>query len=154
FQETASVPDRHVLEGYLPVSSLLSAAGLSSDGLMGIRPIYRPITAIGSVTSQADTVLEADRTRATPPPGVDGTGVTSGVVSDSFNHASLNPLPDGPTGTGDLPVVNVLHDFTSGSDEGRGMLELIHDVAPGASLAFATGEGGDATFAQNIRDLA
>jgi hypothetical protein len=158
FQETATLPDRHVLEGYLPVPSLLTAAGLSTDGLMGIRPIYRPVTAIGSVTSQADTVLEADRTRTTAPPGVDGTGVTIGVLSDSFNHAGLNPLPDGvpPSGSGDLPVVNVLHDDTSASDEdeGRGMLELIHDVAPGASLAFATGEGGDSTFAQNIRDLA
>jgi subtilisin family serine protease len=158
FQETAAVLDRHLLEGYLPVPSLVTAAGLSSDGLMGIRPIYRPLTAVGSVTTQADAVLEADRTRATAPPGVDGTGLTIGVLSDSFNHAGLNPLPDGPppSGTGDLPVVNVLSDSTSASntDEGRGMLELIHDVAPGASLAFATGNGGDAMFAQHIRDLA
>ncbi len=34
------------------------------------------------------------------------------------------------------------------------MLQIVHDVAPGAPLAFATAEGGETAFAQNIRDLA
>jgi hypothetical protein len=30
------------------------------------------------------------------------------------------------------------------------MLQLVHDVAPGSSLAFATADGGQANFANNI----
>jgi subtilisin family serine protease len=39
-------------------------------------------------------------------------------------------------------------------DEGRAMIEIIHDVAPGAQHAFATADGGQANFAQGILALA
>src|SRR5205814_3179 len=38
--------------------------------------------------------------------------------------------------------------------EGRAMLQVIHDLAPGASLAFATTVGGEDNFAANITRLA
>jgi hypothetical protein len=40
------------------------------------------------------------------------------------------------------------------SDEGRAMLQIVHDVAPGASLAFYTGENSEADFASGIGQLA
>ena len=62
-------------------------------------------------------------------------------------------------GTGDLNPTNpvdVIEDGPAGStDEGRAMLENIHDVAPGASLAFDTaGTIGDLTMSQSITALA
>lgn len=95
---------------------------------------------------------------------VDGTGVTIGVLSDSVNQYQETINGVQYTGlaasyqTGDLnpnEPVDVLADGPSGStDEGRAMLENIHDVAPGASLAFATAEGGDLAMANNIQALA
>ena len=40
------------------------------------------------------------------------------------------------------------------TDEGRAMLQIIHDVAPGAELAFTTGFISPGNFAQGIVDLA
>ena len=40
------------------------------------------------------------------------------------------------------------------TDEGRAMLQIVHDVAPGASLAFYTGENSEADFASGIAKLA
>src|SRR5205823_5678330 len=51
--------------------------------------------------------------------------------------------------------VQVIQDGSPGdTDEGRAMLEEIHVVAPGSSLAFATGGQGASSFADNIQALA
>ena len=42
----------------------------------------------------------------------------------------------------------------SATDEGRAMLQGVHDLAPGAALAFATAAEGPDAFAANIRALA
>ena len=38
-------------------------------------------------------------------------------------------------------------------DEGTAMLEIVHDLAPGAKLYFATAADSDASFAANILAL-
>ena len=44
--------------------------------------------------------------------------------------------------------------MAAGVDEGRAMIELVHDVAPGSPQAFYTAFEGHLDFAQGIRDLA
>ena len=81
--------------------------------------------------------------------GVDGTGVRVGVISDSVQAlASLQASGDLPAGVQILPG-----QAGSGTSEGSAMLEIVHDLAPGAQLLFATANGGQAQFAQNILDL-
>ena len=86
-----------------------------------------------------------------------GTGLTVGVLSDSYN--CLNGAAD-DIASGDLPAaadINVLMEETgcnSGTDEGRAMMQIIRDIVPDARQAFHTAFGGAAVFAQGILDLA
>ncbi|MBS1796458.1 MAG: S8 family serine peptidase [Acidobacteria bacterium] len=77
----------------------------------------------------------------------DGTGVKIGVISNGVTSLATSQ------GLGDLGPVTVLPGQTGSGDEGTAMLEVIHDIAPGAQLFFATGNPTSAQFAQNIRDL-
>ena len=143
-----------LISGTIPISSLDKLAALSSVVLA--RPGYRPITHAGSVQDQADSALRSDLARSTF--GVDGSGVTVGILSDSFNAVPYAGGVDGVArdiSTGDLPAdTQILSDDSFGTDEGRAMGQLVHDIAPGAAIRFATADGGQATFANNILALA
>lgn len=112
----------------------------------------------GPVTSQGDSALKADEARSNF--NIDGSGIKIGVLSDSYNN--LNGASEG-VANGELPgpgnpanttPVEVLADLRSGgTDEGRAMMELIHDVAPGADLAFHTAVNSRDTFVEGINEL-
>lgn len=116
-----------------------------------------PQTNTGSRNSQGDVAHRADQARAQF--GVNGAGIRVGVLSDSFNATGGAPAD---VTSGDLPGAGNPNGFTapvtileegSGADEGRAMLQIVHDLAPGAKLYFATAFSGVASFANNIRAL-
>ncbi len=83
---------------------------------------------------------------------INGSGVKVGVLSDSASAARVAALVasgDLGAGTTVLPGLG-----SSGADEGAAMMEIVQDLAPGAQLYFATGNGGQAAFANNILSLA
>jgi Subtilase family/RTX calcium-binding nonapeptide repeat (4 copies) len=140
-----------IASGLLPVDqvgALLGVADLIHASESGM------ITNAGLVTSQGDVSMHADTGRSTF--GVDGTGIKVGVLSDSFaTVASPITTMAQDIANGDLPAdTTILQDFSdqlaSQTDEGRAMAQIIHDSAPGASIAFATAFGGQANFANNI----
>lgn len=97
-------------------------------------------------TSEGNTAHKVPAARSEH--GVDGTGVGIGVISNGIRTL------DARQATGDLPtVVTVLPDQRGSGDEGTAMLEIVHDLAPGAHLYYATGLGGKAQFAANIEAL-
>ena len=105
-------------------------------------------TNAGSVVSEGDKAESADRARQFY--GTDGTGVKIGVLSDSDDLKEL------AIATGDLPPNTTTvpgQDGRPGTGEGTAMLEIVHDVAPGADLFFATAFNGPLSFAANIRAL-
>ncbi len=111
--------------------------------------------AVGSRLSQGDSLLRCDSLRATL--GVNGTGITIGVISDGIGGllSAVN--------SGDLPSTQltrsggvlistqggvIAQSFRTDGDlegalggssgsEGTAMLEIVHDIAPGAQLRFA-----------------
>ncbi len=111
-----------------------------------VRPADEAITNVGPINSGGDVAHRADQVRNAF--AVNGTGVKIGVLSDSVDH-----LPQSQA-AGELPAVTILPGQAGiGSGEGTAMLEIVHDLAPGAQLYFATAFSGVASFAQNIRDL-
>ena len=168
------------VSGWLPVTQIEAAAARGE--LHSMRAAMSRARS-GAVTSQGDFAQRSDVLRSTYPT-LDGTGVTVGAISDSYNcypvYAQNNVPASGPAGyayngflatastdvtTGDLPsAVHVVQEASCMSygaptqlpfgDEGRAMLQIVHDVAPGASLAFYTAENGEAGFASGISALA
>ena len=139
-----------LITGWLPVGALPTAAGLAS--VRSIRPSYAR-TRAGAVTSQGDAAQRSNTARSTF--GVNGAGVVIGVLSDSYN--CLGGANAG-VASGDLPPsgVTVLKELSfcaDGIDEGRGMAEIVRDVAPGAQILFRTAFEGEADFANGIRAL-
>ena len=165
--------------GWLPVSQLDAAT--ARDEVHSIRAAI-PRTSTGAVTTQGDFVQHSDVLRTAN--SLTGAGVTVGILSDSYDCYSVYAANNVPAGgaagyanngflataatdisTGDLPSsVTVLEEadcLNYGAptqlpfgDEGRAMMQVVHDVAPGAGLAFYTAEQSEADFANGIGKLA
>jgi hypothetical protein len=165
--------------GWLPVDQLDAAAALTE--VHAIRAAMMR-TKSGAVTSQGDYAQNSDIVRSDN--SLTGAGITVGVLSDSYdcypvyaangvNANGLNGYANNGFNTtaaqditsGDLPAsVNVLEEadcMVYGQpiqlpfgDEGRAIMQIVHDVAPGAGLAFYTAENSEADFANGIGQLA
>jgi hypothetical protein len=143
--------EQSIISGLLPIDALDQVAALGQ--LRFAAPAYRPIHRVGQVDSEGDLAVDGPAARTKF--NVNGTGITVGVISDSFNvSGDGNAAQD--VMTGDLPIQAIdplIESFLIGADEGRAMLQIVHDVAPGASLSFAHADT-QAQMAQNIRNLA
>lgn len=119
----------------------------------------------GAAISEGLAQLQVDQARSAFE--LRGQGQTIGVLSDSYDSAEADPtgaaddvlsgdLP-GPSGTcsgQQLPVDVLAEGPADGGDEGRAMLQIVHDLAPHANLAFATAFESEESFAENIEALA
>jgi hypothetical protein len=103
------------------------------------------LTSVGSVQSEGDVAHRANTARGTF--HVDGTGVKIGVISNGVVSLAQSQA------LGDLGPVTILPGQAGAGDEGTAMLEIVHDLAPGAQLFFATAFSTPGTFANNIRNL-
>ena len=170
--------------GWLPVNQIAAAAARVE--LVSMRASMWRARGVAE-TSQGDFAQRSDVVRSTYA-GLTGTGVTVGILSDSFNCYGVydqggpgTPPASGVRGyapngfatddatfdktNGLLPAtVNVLEEAPCMSwgqplqlpfaDEGRAMMQIVHDVAPGAALAFYTATNTEADFANGIAALA
>jgi len=152
-----------MVSAYVPLTAINSLKSLAS--LREADAVTVTVKA-GSVMTQGDAAMYTNEVRqdlSLNGTALDGAGVKIGVISDSFdsdNGTSTTATQD--VESGDLPgpgnpegydtPVTVLFD-ESGTDEGRAMLQIIHDVAPGATLYFCACGPSDTTMASAIQQL-
>jgi hypothetical protein len=137
-----------------PAASASSAAPAASAAPASCRAATAPAT-------PAAELLRS--TEATAAFGVDGSGVRVGIISDSFDTgpvptaaddvaAGALPGPGNPCGY-ETPVRVVAEGGAGSTDEGRAMAQLLHGVAPGAELLFASTGGSNDEMVESIRLL-
>jgi hypothetical protein len=144
----ASVPGLDAVRATVPLQAIEPLAG--EPAVHQISPAVQARTAraasVGTQSNQADVTQAANTARSTF--GVNGTGAKVCVLSDGVNSLAASQA------SGDLGAVTVLSGQVGNGDEGTAMLEIVHDIAPGATLVFATAFNSEASFAANIRALA
>ncbi len=139
----SQVPAARAIRARLPLDALEALA--AEPEVERIRPAGRALTRATNV-SQGDVAHRAAEARTAF--GVDGTGISLGALSDGVDSlASLQASGDLP------PGVTVLPGQAGSGSEGTAMLEIVHDLAPGAQLLFATAFTSQASFAANILAL-
>jgi hypothetical protein len=146
-----STLDPRRVEGYVALPHARAVAGLAA--VRALSAVHQPLKFAGSVQSEAVALEHADKVQAK---GIDGTGIKIGALSDSYNACGLCRHADQDVASGDLPPdVVVLEDLKpgKGTDEGRAMLQLVYDLAPGSKLGFATAFKGEVSFSNNIMAL-
>lgn len=142
----------------LPIFQMPVGPGELVDPIPWVDP---RVTHVGTVTSQGDNArvtspgaVQAALARSTY--AVDGSGVVVGIISDSYDAdltagASViaGDLPGIGNPNGFTAPVQVLDDDLSSFsiDEGRAIAEIVHDLAPGATILFhsAFNNGDDET---------
>ena len=153
-----------VIDVYFPISSLTDLNDYANI-INFARPLYPSYTNAGAVISQGDGAQTSNVVRESfrlvnsngdivP---VDGAGIKVGVLSNSYDREIIGEsIASLDVSNGELPLgVEVLRDnLFKSSDEGRAMLQIIHDVAPGAALAFHTATASPRQFEVGFKALA
>jgi uncharacterized repeat protein (TIGR01451 family) len=122
-----------IVVAWIPNDKVGEAAELA--WVLAVRPVESNGPDAGTFLSEGVILHNADDAQAI---GIDGTGVTIGAISDGVTNLAASQA------LGDLPATVTIPGAcpASAGDEGTAMLEIIHDMAPGAGLMFCpTGAG-------------
>ena len=130
FELELALPDLGRAQGWIAAERLDALRG-ARGVLSAAAPSYA-VSARGSAVSEGDAALGAAAARERF--GVDGTGVRVAVISDGIRGLAAAQE------RGDAPQLAEALAFGAGrlerGAEGTAMLELVHDLAPGAELSF------------------
>lgn len=132
-------PTSQAIRAAVPLEAVEQLA--AADGVHFVKPAVRSV--LSAVDSQGDTTHQANVARTNF--SVTGSGVKVGVLSDSVDLLNTSQIAG---------LVNVLSgqsgEGLNNTGEGTAMLEVVHDLAPGAQLYFATAAASEAGFSNNI----
>ena len=151
----------YVAENLVPMSA---SGDLPSLDRGAAGSVAKKKTCRGKATAEGD--VQSGTADARKRYGMDGYGQKIGIISDSFDTGQ-NSITSAKQDikSGDLPgrknpcgytaKVQVLSEGApTDIDEGRGMAQLVHDMAPAARLAFASRGASEDDMAGAVRALA
>jgi hypothetical protein len=146
-----------IITTYFPIQ-FLTDLNAKDEVVNYVRPVFPAFTLGTGLVSEGDATQNSDVARNKY--NLSGAGVKVGVLSDSYNKLANGTQEALDIATSELPP-NVQDEYNGiswdnpfgGQDEGRAMLQIVHDVAPGADLAFRNGFLSESDFAKGIRDL-
>jgi len=140
----ADLPSTGLVSASVPYDKLDAVAALG--WVAALRPSLRPAVDVGPITAEGVQLHKADQAQAR---GLSGRGQKVGAISGDVDH-----LADS-IAAGELPPdVQVLQQAAYDNDEGTAMLEIIHDLAPGAKLAYASTRDTTAEYVEAFHELA
>ena len=119
FAPALTDPTHRLVEAVVDLDRLPDIAALAS--VLSVTPAYQAVSRSGSVPPQGDTVMHSD---LVVDAGFDGCALKVGVISDSALNVAISQT------TGDLPTPVDRYLEIGGTDEGRAMMEIVHDIAP------------------------
>lgn len=131
----------NLISAWVPVAGLGQMS--QATQIQSVRPALGRVLHSGRAVTQGDSAQRSDVARQLF--GLNGQGTAVGILSDSWNvlggaaaGVATGELPGPGNPEGFTAPVQVLKDGEGigNTDEGRGMAEIVHDVAPGAALAF------------------
>jgi hypothetical protein len=136
-----------IVNAWIPYNKFEETAALEFIKRIS-NPSY-PVASSGSITTQGDSILRSANLRNA---GITGAGVKVGVISDgSKDMATSQATGDLPT---DIYVTGNLGTWSSrNNNEGTAMMEIVHDIAPGASLGMGQVEADSTDFIECLANL-
>ncbi len=144
-----------MIQGWLPLDAVRQVASLDIVQRVAL-PRYATVNS-GSRLTEGDAILLGDKLREL---GLSGNSVKIGVISDGANNrqdaVATGDLPEGITSYGvctrrDGDRSQCDSGYTC--NEGTAMMEIIHDIAPEATLAMGA-VSTSLEFIQRVDDLA
>jgi uncharacterized repeat protein (TIGR01451 family) len=127
-------PGLGIIVAWMPYRQIESAAE-ELPWVVAVTPVENNPPDQGIFLSEGVALHSADDLQSL---GINGTGVTVGVISDGINNVAASQA------LGDLPAAVTVPAGcgSAGGDEGTAMLEVVYDMAPGAALQFCSTGGG------------
>jgi hypothetical protein len=140
----ADLPSAGLVSTVVPYDKLDAVAAL--PWVATLRPSLRPAVDAGPNAAEGLTLHKAAEAQKR---GLTGRGQKVGAISGDVDHLAES------IARGELPAnVEVLRQADYEDDEGTAMLEIVHDLAPGAKLAYASTRDTTADYVDAFRALA
>lgn len=147
----------------------VTSQGDFAQNSAALRSTYSTLNGTGVMVGIMSDSYDCYAVYAEPSSNVPASGPTgyapNGFTATAATDVSTGDLPssvtlvsttlNGTTDSGEFPCLSYGKPMqTPFSDEGRAMMQVVHDVAPGASLAFHSAEYSEADFAAGVAALA